>query len=74
VTGDHREIDVYGTVEQLVNAKKVTIVPGYGLAVAKAQYGIAELVTILHKHGVKVRGEGASGGVQMIPPPPPAYG
>lgn len=26
---------------------QVTIVPGYGLAVAKAQYAVAELVTLL---------------------------
>ncbi len=28
--------------------------PGYGLAVAKAQYAIAELVALLAKKGVKV--------------------
>jgi len=40
--------------EHLTNAKKVVIVPGYGLAVAKAQYAIAELVKILGHHGIKV--------------------
>ena len=38
ILGEHKEIDVNGTVELLTNAKKVTIIPGYGLAVAKAQY------------------------------------
>ena len=31
------------------------IVPGYGLAVANAQYAIAELVATLRKEGVNVR-------------------
>lgn len=30
------------------------IVPGYGLAVAKAQYAIAELVHTLSSHGCKI--------------------
>ena len=36
-------------------AKEVVIVPGYGLAVANAQYAIADLCTILKKEGVAVR-------------------
>jgi hypothetical protein len=35
-------------------AKKVLIVPGYGLAVANAQYAIADLVKGLKKKGVEV--------------------
>ena len=34
---------------------QVVIVPGYGLAVANAQYAIAELVSTLREHGVNVR-------------------
>jgi NAD/NADP transhydrogenase beta subunit len=34
---------------------QVVIVPGYGLAVANAQYAIAELVKMLLKEGVNVR-------------------
>lgn len=41
--GEHREVDVAGCVELLQDAKSVIIVPGYGLAVAKAQYAIAEV-------------------------------
>ena len=33
---------------------QVVIVPGYGLAVAGAQYAIADTVKTLTKHGVKV--------------------
>ena len=53
--GAHKEIDVAGTAEALVQARNVLIVPGYGLAVANAQYAIAELVKLLKKKGVNVK-------------------
>jgi len=55
ITGTHTEIDVEGAAEACVNAKSIIIVPGYGLAVAKAQYAVADMVTTLIKHGIKVR-------------------
>uniref|UniRef100_A0A7S1T8B3 proton-translocating NAD(P)(+) transhydrogenase n=1 Tax=Tetraselmis chuii TaxID=63592 RepID=A0A7S1T8B3_9CHLO len=39
---------------QLVKAKRVLIVPGYGLAVAKAQYAIADLIALLQANGKEV--------------------
>ena len=42
-------------VEDLVGSSSVIIVPGYGMAVAKAQYAIAEMVKILQAKNVKVR-------------------
>jgi NAD(P) transhydrogenase subunit beta len=39
----------------LQNAESVIIVPGYGLAVARAQHAVAELVDKLTEHGVQVR-------------------
>jgi H+-translocating NAD(P) transhydrogenase subunit beta len=39
---------------QLAYASKVIIVPGYGLAAAQAQHGVAELAKILEDHGVEV--------------------
>lgn len=39
----------------LKEAKSVVIVPGYGMAVAKAQYPIFEMVQVLRKEGKKVR-------------------
>jgi NAD(P) transhydrogenase subunit beta len=39
----------------LKEAKSVVIVPGYGMAVAKAQYPIYDMVKILQKAGKKVR-------------------
>lgn len=53
-TGVHTEIDVDGAAAALKGARKVIIVPGYGLAVARAQYAVAELVKILRASGVEV--------------------
>merc|ERR1712121_211620 len=43
------------TVNSMVDSKNIIIVPGYGLAVAKAQYPIAEMVALLRKKGKNVR-------------------
>jgi NAD(P) transhydrogenase len=55
VTGTAKETNVDELAESLVNAKSVMIVPGYGLAVAKAQYAVADLIKSLTSKGVKVR-------------------
>jgi H+-translocating NAD(P) transhydrogenase subunit beta len=39
---------------QLAYASKVIIVPGYGLAAAQAQHGVAELASILEERGIEV--------------------
>ena len=52
---DFNAIDVAGAAATLKGAKSVIIVPGYGLAVAKAQYALAEIVSELVKAGVSVR-------------------
>jgi len=39
----------------LTNARSVIIIPGYGLAVARAQHALKELVEKLQEKGVKVR-------------------
>ena len=39
---------------QLAYASKVIIVPGYGLAAAQAQHGVAELAKTLEEHGIEV--------------------
>lgn len=53
--GEHREIDAAGAAEMLWNAQSVIITPGYGMAVAKAQYPVADLTARLRAHGVNVR-------------------
>ncbi|WP_414148753.1 Re/Si-specific NAD(P)(+) transhydrogenase subunit beta [Erwinia sp. BNK-24-b] len=53
--GEHREIDVQGTAEMLRNSSSVIITPGYGMAVAQAQYPVAEITEKLRAKGIKVR-------------------
>ncbi len=53
--GEHREISAAETAELLSEAQSVIITPGYGMAVAQAQYPVAELTRELREKGVKVR-------------------
>ncbi len=53
--GEHREVDAEGAAELLENAKSVIITPGYGMAVAQAQYPVAEVTAKLRERGVNVR-------------------
>lgn len=53
--GEHREIDATGVAELLAAARSVIITPGYGMAVAQAQYPVAELTSTLRSRGVDVR-------------------
>ena len=52
--GSHSEVDAAGAAAALAAAESVIIVPGYGLAVAKAQYVVAEIVEELEKAGKTV--------------------
>jgi len=47
--------DVDTVADLLVNSKSVIIVPGYGVAVAKAQYDISEIVATLRANDINVR-------------------
>ncbi|QHT54793.1 Re/Si-specific NAD(P)(+) transhydrogenase subunit beta [Cellulomonas sp. H30R-01] len=53
--GEHRETSAQDVADLLRDAKRVVITPGYGMAVAKAQYPVAELVAKLRARGVEVR-------------------
>jgi H+-translocating NAD(P) transhydrogenase subunit beta len=53
--GEHREITAEETAELLREADSVIITPGYGMAVAQAQYPVAELTRHLRDKGVDVR-------------------
>ncbi|GGM13972.1 NAD(P) transhydrogenase subunit beta [Streptomyces fumigatiscleroticus] len=53
--GEHRETSVGETASMLADASTVVITPGYGMAVAQAQYPVAELVRTLRERGVDVR-------------------
>ncbi|WP_225802839.1 Re/Si-specific NAD(P)(+) transhydrogenase subunit beta [Streptomyces sp. NK15101] len=53
--GDHHEITAQSAAELLGAARSVVITPGYGMAVAQAQYPVAELTSKLRAKGVDVR-------------------
>jgi H+-translocating NAD(P) transhydrogenase len=55
IEGTITQTTVDDTAEALVNAESVIIVVGYGMAVAKAQYALSEIVSLLRAKGVKVR-------------------
>ncbi|KAA1421734.1 Re/Si-specific NAD(P)(+) transhydrogenase subunit beta [Nocardioides humilatus] len=53
--GEHREIQAEAAADLLINASSVVITPGYGMAVAQAQYPVAELTSKLRAKGIDVR-------------------
>ncbi|MCW9732202.1 Re/Si-specific NAD(P)(+) transhydrogenase subunit beta [Avibacterium sp. 20-15] len=53
--GEHRETSAEEVAEMLKNASSVIITPGYGMAVAQAQYPVAEITQKLRDRGVNVR-------------------
>merc|ERR1712079_110583 len=55
ITGTATVWDVDQTVQAIADSKNIIIVPGYGLAVAKGQYPVAEMVSLLRKKGKDVK-------------------
>ena len=53
--GEYREAKPAEVAEMLRNASSVIITPGYGMAVAQAQYPVAEITELLRKNGTEVR-------------------
>ncbi len=53
--GEHHDITAPEVAQLLTEARTVVITPGYGMAVAKAQYPVADLVARLRARGIEVR-------------------
>ncbi|MCH1923918.1 Re/Si-specific NAD(P)(+) transhydrogenase subunit beta [Shewanella sp. C32] len=53
--GEYRETTAEEVAEMLKNSSSVIITPGYGMAVAQAQYPVAEITSKLRAAGVEVR-------------------
>ena len=53
--GEHRETSAEEVAEMLKNSKSVIITPGYGMAVAQAQYPVHEITETLRNQGIEVR-------------------
>lgn len=55
VYNDFVRFALTAAAERIVDARKIIIAPGYGLAVAKAQYPISNMVKLLRENGKDVR-------------------
>ncbi|KZT68153.1 NAD(P) transhydrogenase mitochondrial precursor [Daedalea quercina L-15889] len=55
IEGAITKTSVDETVDALANAENVILVVGYGMAVAKAQYAISDVVSMLRAKGINVR-------------------
>jgi proton-translocating NAD(P)+ transhydrogenase subunit beta len=53
--GEYHEITAAETAKMLLDATSVIITPGYGMAVAQAQYPVADLTRRLRERGIEVR-------------------
>ncbi|MBF9002629.1 MULTISPECIES: Re/Si-specific NAD(P)(+) transhydrogenase subunit beta [Vibrio] len=53
--GEYHETTVEEVVELLKNSKSVIITPGYGMAVAQAQYPVSEITEKLRAKGIEIR-------------------
>jgi NAD(P) transhydrogenase subunit beta len=53
--GNYKEISLNDTAVLMAYARKVYIIPGYGLAVAQAQHACHELEKVLEEKGVEVK-------------------
>jgi len=54
IEGEHAPIDLVETTALLRQAKRVIIVPGYGMATARAQHSLAKVTKILRGRGTEV--------------------
>jgi len=54
-TGEVLEIDATTLAGKLAESKSVVIVPGYGMAVGRAQHAVRELTEVLRSKGITVR-------------------
>ena len=53
--GEYRELSAIEVAELLKGSKSVIITPGYGMAVAQAQYPVAQITETLRAQGIDVR-------------------
>ena len=53
--GEVHSIEAPAAADLLTQARKIIVIPGYGLAVAQAQHSLAEVVKILKENGTDVR-------------------
>merc|ERR1719265_62656 len=54
-TGVHTETNTEGVAEMIASAKEVVIVPGYGMAVARAQNPVGEVAKLCRENNIKCK-------------------
>lgn len=54
-TGEYREMSPEEVADTLIQSSSVIIVPGYGMAVAQAQYPVADITKKMRDKGINVR-------------------
>merc|ERR1712217_64846 len=52
---EHVETSVDAVAELVANAKEVLVVPGYGMAMARAQTAMGELASVLRNNNIKLK-------------------
>merc|ERR1712032_260908 len=52
---EHVETSVAATADLLANAKEVLVVPGYGMAMSRAQTAMGELASLLRNHNINMK-------------------
>mmetsp|Transcript_132990 Transcript_132990/g.370748 ORF Transcript_132990/g.370748 Transcript_132990/m.370748 type:complete len:1040 (+) Transcript_132990:65-3184(+) len=52
---EHSETSVASVAEMLANAKEVLVVPGYGMAMARAQTALGEIASLLRGHKINLK-------------------
>lgn len=55
VDGEITETDIVTLADKLLDAREIVIIPGYGLAVARAQHTVRDMTKILRDLKIKVR-------------------
>lgn len=53
--GEYREVSAQDVAQMLMDSRSVIITPGYGMAVAQAQYPVYEITEKLRSKGIEVR-------------------
>merc|ERR1711972_185903 len=52
---EHTETSVAAVAELLANAREVLVVPGYGMAMARAQTAMGEIASVLQSHKINLK-------------------
>merc|ERR1719356_2230088 len=52
---EHTETSVAGVAELIVNAREVLVVPGYGMAMARAQGAMGELAAVCRNNKINLK-------------------